>query len=64
MGKRQAGKKNDGYGVFRVVSDGVWIPFALQGKPLTSVQLASFAPFFYNYYNIKALSSMPLAKYG
>jgi hypothetical protein len=49
---------------FWVFSDGVWIPFALQGKPLASVQLASFAPSFCNYYNIKALSSTPLAKYG
>jgi len=65
MGKRQAGKKNDEYGVFWIFSDGVWIPFVLQGKPLTSVQLATWLLFFfYNYYNIKALSSMPLAKYG
>jgi hypothetical protein len=47
MGKRQAGKKKTmDMGVFWVFSDGVWIPFALQGKPLTSVQPASFAPFF------------------
>jgi membrane-bound metal-dependent hydrolase YbcI (DUF457 family) len=50
MGKRQAGrqagKKNDEYGVFWMFSDGVWIPFVLQGKPLTSVQLASWLPLF------------------
>jgi hypothetical protein len=39
-------KKTMDMGVFWVFSDGVWIPFALQGKPLTSVQPASFAPFF------------------
>jgi hypothetical protein len=46
MGKRQAGKKNDEYGVFWIFSDGVWIPFVLQGKPLTSVQLATWLLFF------------------
>jgi hypothetical protein len=47
MGKRQAGKKKTmNMAFFWVFSDGVWIPFALQGKPLASVQLASFAPSF------------------
>ena len=47
MGKRQAGKKkNDEHGVFWMFSDGVWIPFALQGKPLTPVQLDFWHLFF------------------
>ena len=65
MGKRQAGRqKNDGYGVFWVFSDGVWIPFARITGQAPDFCTTGFCSFFCNYYNTKALSSMPLAKYG
>jgi len=52
-------KKNDEYGVFWMFSDGVWIPFALQGKPLTPVQLDSWLLFFLFIYFVIITTSKP-----